>query len=171
MRLLLIPFSLSGVRQGKKMAEMQKQLQYLKHKYKDNPEQLAREQEEFYKKNGFGALGAGCLPILLQVPLFFAMNRVLSSSIDLYQAPFLWIPDLSAKDPFYILPLLVGFSIYYFSATQQGVTAQQRVAFTILAVFMGGLSMGWASGLSMFLILSTATGALQTFIQKKLVHD
>ncbi len=167
-RILLIPFSLSGIRQGKKGSEMQKKLQYIKQKYKDNPEQLAKEQEEFFKTHGFGAMGMGCLPMLLQFPVFIAMNKVLSSSIDLYQASFLWIPDLSTKDPYYILPVLVGISLYYFSVSQ-ATDAQQRVSAIVMAVLMGGFSLGFSSGSSLYLIISSATGAAQTYILKKLL--
>jgi YidC/Oxa1 family membrane protein insertase len=168
LRLLMLPLTIRGAKGGEKAREMQKKLQYIKQRYKDDPQALEREQAELYQKYGLaglGGLGSGCLPLLLQLPIFFAMNRVLSSSIELYQAPFLWITDLSAKDPYYILPLLVALSMVL--TTWQASDAQQRISGLIMAAIFGAIAMGFSAGLSLYLFVSTTVGVLQMYVQKE----
>ncbi len=166
-RLLMLPLSFGRAKQAENVKEMNRKLQYAKQKYKDNPEELKREQEEIYKKYGLGGLGGGCLPLLLQFPIFIAINRLLSSSIDLYKAPFLWIPDLSATDPYYILPILVAGSMFLMSKFQAS-DAQQKVSGVVMAVVLGAVSMGFSAGLALYLAVSTFIGAIEILIQNKL---
>src|SRR3989339_205647 len=109
-RLLLLPFTIQGQlnleKSMKSQADLQKKTQYLKQKYHNDPERFRQEQAELYRKHGFGKMAAGCLPLFLQLPVFIVLNRLLSSAIELYHASFLWIPNLSAPDPYYILPIL-----------------------------------------------------------------
>jgi len=168
-RLALLPFSLQSARsmsQGmKKNAEMQRKLQYIQQKYKDNPEQLAREREELIRKHGLPGLG-GCLPMLLQLPVFFALSPMISHSIELYRAPFiLWITDLSARDPYYILPAIVGGSMLLQSF--KTVDHKQRLQMVMLALILGAFSSYWSAGLCLYLIVSTLLGVVQTMIQKR----
>ena len=91
-----------------KMRKLQPRMKALQETYKDNREQLSRHMMELYKKEKVNP-AAGCLPILIQMPFFFAFYWVLIESVELRQAPFmLWISDLSARDPYFILPLLMG---------------------------------------------------------------
>lgn len=167
-RLLLLPLTIRGTEGAKKAQEMQKKLQYIKQKYKDDPEAYEREQAELYKKYGLGGLGGllggGCMPLLLQMPVFFAMNRVLSSSIELYQAPFLWISDLSAKDPYYIFPILVAISMLLSTFTIS--EKQQRISSIMMAIVFGAFSVGFSAGLSLYIFASTLFASVQMYIQK-----
>jgi len=106
-RLLLLPFTYKSGLGGKKQGDLQKKLKYVEQKYKHDREALAREKMALMKKHAMPGLG-GCLPLLLQFPLFIALSAVLRSSIEFYRAPFLIWSDLSAKDPYYILPLLMA---------------------------------------------------------------
>ena len=91
-----------------KMRKLQPRMKVLQETYKDNREQLSRHMMELYKREKVNP-AAGCLPILIQMPFFFAFYWVLIESVELRQAPFmLWINDLSARDPFFVLPLLMG---------------------------------------------------------------
>lgn len=167
-RLLLLPLTLRGAKSGEKARELQKKIQYIKQKYKDDREAFEREQAELMQKYGMaglgGLLGGGCLPVILQMPIFFAMNRVLTSSIELYQAPFLWISDLSGQDPFYILPLLVALSMLI--TTLSMADTQQRVSGFVMAALFGAFSVGFSAGLSLYICVSTLIGALQMYLQK-----
>ena len=104
------------------MKSVQPELNELRERYKDNPKKLNKETMELYRKRGVNPLGGckgGCLPLLLQMPVFIALYVVLHNSIELRGAPFFgWISDLSAKDPYYILPILMGLS----TIVQQKVT-------------------------------------------------
>jgi len=170
-RLLLIPLTWPHTKNAKKMREMQNKLKYINQRYKDDPEVLERERTELYKKyglSGLSGLGGGCLPLLLQMPIFFAMNRVLTSSIELYQAPFLWIPDLSSKDPLYILPILVAVSMFLNTASlAANEDTQSKVSGFIMAIVFGAFSIGFSAGLSLYIFASTFVGAAQIYIQKK----
>ena len=91
-----------------KMRKLQPRMKVLQETYKDNREQLSRHMMELYKREKVNP-AAGCLPILIQMPFFFAFYWVLIESVELRQAPFmLWIDDLSARDPYFVLPLLMG---------------------------------------------------------------
>jgi YidC/Oxa1 family membrane protein insertase len=164
-RLLLLPFTIRAEGDTKKRAELQKKLQYVEQKYKGDKEALAQAKAELIRKNGMPGLG-GCLPLLLQLPIFFALSRVLSSSIELYQAPFFgWITDLSAKDPYYILPILLALTMLV-----QGLTGDksQRFTFMAMALVVAAMMVNLAAGLVLYIVVSTMLGLLQTFIQKKL---
>ena len=99
-RIVLIPFTFHAEQTKKRNTDVQKKMQYLEQRYKDDPEALTAAKGELMRKHGIpGALG--CLPLLLQIPIFIGLQRVLSNAIELYQAPFLWISDLSSPDPDY----------------------------------------------------------------------
>lgn len=106
----------------------------------------------------------GCLPLLLQVPIFIGLQRVLTNAIELYKAPFLWIPDLSARDPYYILPALVGVGM----AVQMAQTgdARQRVANILIAIVVAAVTANLSAGLTLFICVSTFLGLAQTALQK-----
>lgn len=99
----------------KSMANMRKftpRLQAMKDRYGDDKQRLNQAMMELYKKEKINPLG-GCLPILVQIPVFIALYWVLLESVELRQAPFiLWINNLSAKDPYFILPLIMGISMF-----------------------------------------------------------
>ncbi len=159
-KLLLLPFTLRGEQSMKKRIEFQKKLQYIQQKYKDDKHALAQARAELLKKHGMADM-AGCWPLLLQFPIFFALNRVLTNSIELYHEPFLWIPNLSAKDPLYILPILIGISMILhslFTATD----AKQRLSTFAIALLFSAFSAGLPSGLSLFIFVSAALSVVQT---------
>ncbi len=99
----------------KSMANMRKmtpRMTALKERYGDDKQRLNQAMMELYKKEKINPLG-GCLPILVQIPVFIALYWVLMESVELRQAPFMfWIKDLSVKDPYYVLPLIMGVSMF-----------------------------------------------------------
>lgn len=115
------------------MKGLQPELDDLKKKHGDNPRKLQKEQMELYKRKGVNPMAGckgGCFPMLLQLPVFFALYVVLYSSIELRGADFLWwIKDLSSKDPYYVLPILMGVSMLVQQRlTGTGGGAQQQQA-------------------------------------------
>lgn len=167
-RLIMVPFTLHGEQSRKKHAEAQKKLQYIEQKYKHDPELLAREKAEFAKKHGIPGM-LGCLPLLLQIPVFIGLQRVLTNAIELYQAPFLWIPNLAAADPYYILPALVGVGMAV-QMSQAG-DPRQRVANIILAIIVAAVTANLSAGLTLFISVSTLLGLLQSYVQKLLKYE
>lgn len=161
-RLFLLPFTWHSERSMKQRLEVQKKLTYIQQRYKDNPEQLAQERAEIIRKHGMPGLG-GCLPLLLQLPVFFALSRVLSNAIELHQAPMLWIPDLSAKDPYYVLPTLVCLAMLIQASYAD---AQQRTSMFVMAFVFGAITASFSSGLALYICVSTILGVLQTQLFK-----
>jgi YidC/Oxa1 family membrane protein insertase len=163
-KLMLLPFTIKSEVGMKDRVDMQKKLQYLQKKYKNDPEMLARERAELIRKHGMPGLG-GCLPLLLQIPVFFALSRVLSNSIELYHAPMLWIPDLSASDPYYILPICVTLAMLAQAATTD---SQQRMSVIAMAFVFGAFTASFSAGLALYICVSTILGVLQTRFVKYL---
>ena len=112
LKLLFWPLTHKSYASMKAMQKLQPEMQKVREKFKNDKERLNKEMMELYKKHSVNPLG-GCLPMLVQIPVFFALYKVLLDAIDLRHAPFmLWITDLSAKDPYYITPLLMGASMF-----------------------------------------------------------
>ncbi|MBT6529245.1 membrane protein insertase YidC, partial [bacterium] len=107
-RLLLAPFMPGDPGQAaKKQDEFKRRMTAVKRHFKDDPERLAIEQAQIAKEQ-FKSMGGGCLTMLFQAPVFIGLYTVLSNAIELYHVPFLWVSDLSARDPYYILPIIAG---------------------------------------------------------------
>jgi len=119
-KLVFYPFTHKSFEAMKNMQEgmksVQPEIDALKEKYKDNPQKLNKATMELYKKRGVNPLGGckgGCLPLLFQTPVFFALYAVLYNAIELRQAPFFfWVTDLSSPDPYKVLPILMGGTMY-----------------------------------------------------------
>lgn len=163
-QLLLLPLSLrNGEEKFKKQqAEYQRQLAYIEQRFKDKPEQLLAERTELIKKHGLPSMGC-MIPILIQLPLFFALSRVLSSSFELYQAPMLWIPDLSQRDPYFILPVMV--TLFMLMQDTKG-DAQQRMTKTVMAFVFGALTAGFSAGLTLYILSGRIFGFIQSQLMK-----
>jgi len=137
-----------------KMRKLQPRIQQLKERYGDDRQKFGQAMMDIYKKEKVNPLG-GCLPILVQIPIFIALYWVLLESVELRQAGFLWVPDLSKPDPLFILPVVNGaFMIITQRLTPMGgMDPMQRkvmqflpVAFAVLfAFFPAGLVLYWAS--------------------------
>lgn len=161
--LLLLPFNIRSAQSFKKYSEFQKKLEYIKKRYKDDPDTLSREQAELISKHGMPGLG-GCLPKLLQLPIFFALSRVLSNSIQLYQAPFLWIKDLSSKDPYYILPIAITIAMIFQSTATD---PKQRFTMLAVALIFGAVAANFSAGLCLYILVGVLLMNVQTYVQQK----
>jgi YidC/Oxa1 family membrane protein insertase len=110
-KLLFFPLSAASYRSMAKMRVVAPKLEKIKQQYADDREQLNRAMMELYKTEKINPLG-GCLPVLIQIPVFIALYWSILSSVEMRYAPFFgWITDLSAADPYYILPILMGTSM------------------------------------------------------------
>ena len=137
-----------------KMRELAPRLKALNERYKDDKTALGQAQMEIYKKEGVNPM-AGCLPLLIQIPFFIAFYWVLLESVEIRQAPFyLWLDDLSSRDPYYILPLLMGAVMFFQQKAnpapadpiQEKVFMFMPVMFTLLfAWFPSGLVLYWVT--------------------------
>ena len=164
--LLLIPLTIKSSQTQQRTAEMQRKFKYVEQKYKNNPEEIAQAKLEIMKKYGTGG-ALGWLALVLQMPVLIGLSRVLSNSIDLYKAPFFWIPDLSGIDPYYILPALFVVAI-----VAQSVISGVKSPAQLLASFLFSLVIGaffgsfFSAGLLLYIVTSTVLRVIQTYIQK-----
>ncbi|MCS7164164.1 MAG: membrane protein insertase YidC [Thermodesulfovibrio sp.] len=169
-RVPFIPIVNRGQKSMYKLSELQPKLMQLKEQYKNDPQRLQKEIMELYKKYKINPL-SGCLPIILQIPIFFALYKILTVAIELRQAPFmLWIQDLSEKDPYYILPILMGATMLI----QQKMTpttadpTQQKIML-ILPIVFTFLFLSFPSGLVLYWLINNIFGIAQQFyINKKI---
>ncbi|GAB4262676.1 MAG: membrane protein insertase YidC [Deferrisomatales bacterium] len=148
------PLSAKSFKSMQRMKEIQPKLQKLRERYGNDRERLNMEVMQLYKTHKVNPLG-GCLPMIVQIPFFFALYRILLGSIELRQAPFmLWITDLSAKDPYYVTPLLMGATMFLqqrLTPASAGNEAQMKmmmygmpIVFTVLFLnFPAGLVLYW----------------------------
>ncbi|MEA3330662.1 MAG: membrane protein insertase YidC [Campylobacterota bacterium] len=112
-RIVLYPLTYKGMMSMQKIKELSPKMKELKEKYKGDPQRMNAATMDLYKKNNANPLG-GCLPMLMQIPVFFAIYRVLLNAVELQGAPWLlWVTDLSLMDDFYVLPILMGLSMFY----------------------------------------------------------
>lgn len=151
-KLIFFKLSQTSYRSMARMRKLQPRLLAIKERYGDDRHKMGQAMMELYKKEKVNPMG-GCLPILVQIPVFIALYWMLVESVELRHAPFMfWIQDLTAKDPYYILPLLMGVSMLIqqkLSPTptdpiQAKVMALMPVMFTIFFVlFPAGLVLYW----------------------------
>ena len=116
-RILLWPLNQGAMRNSLKLQRIQPQLQEIQKKYKSNPEKLQSEMSKLYRDHGMSPFTplAGCLPMLIPMPVLFALYFVFQNTIEFRGVSFLWLPDLSQRDPFFILPAVMGISMYILS--------------------------------------------------------
>jgi YidC/Oxa1 family membrane protein insertase len=151
-KLAFFKLSATSYRSMAKMRKLAPEMTRLKELYGDDRQKLSQEMMNFYKKEKVNPMG-GCLPILIQMPVFIALYWVLFESVELRQAPWiLWITDLSVKDPYFVLPILNGISMYITTTlqpeppdpTQAKIMKIMPVAFSFLfAFFPAGLVLYW----------------------------
>ena len=169
-KIVFYPLSAASYKSMAKMKKLQPRLKTLKERYGEDKQKMNQEMMQIYKKEKINPLG-GCLPILIQIPVFIALYWVLLESVELRQAPFiLWLTDLSRADPFYVLPVLMGASMFAqqflnptpLDAMQRNIMMSLPVVFTIFFLwFPSGLVLYW-------LVNNVLSIAQQWYITRKL---
>lgn len=161
-RLIMLPLNIKSFKSMKRMQVIQPKLQAIREKFKDDPTSLNRETMLLMKNEKVNPLG-GCLPMLLQMPVFFALYQVLGQSVELYQAPFIWwIQDLSIKDPFYVLPVLMGVTLFIQQKTTPSTMDPQQAKIMMwMPVIFSVFTLGLPAGLTLYIFVSTLFGVIQ----------
>jgi YidC/Oxa1 family membrane protein insertase len=159
---------------GRSMAKMRNlgpRIKAIQERYKDDREQLGRQMMELYKREKINPL-AGCLPILIQIPFFLAFYWVLLESVEMRQAPFLaWITDLSSRDPFFILPILMGGAMFAQFKLQPmpSTDPMQAKIFAFMPVIMSATMAWFPAGLVLYWLTNTLLSIAQQWRINKLV--
>lgn len=166
-KVVLYPLSHKSIVSMKKMSSLQPQLTVLKEKFRNNPQKLHQATMELYKKEGVSPF-SGCLPILLQMPVFFALYPVIGRTFDLRQAMFIprWIEDLSRPDPFYILPIAMGISMFIQSKDTM-TDPNQKAMIYIMPVMMVILFANFSAGLTLYWLLFNILSYIQQNTYKR----
>lgn len=161
-KLLFYQLSAASYRSMANMRKVQPKIMALRERYADDKQKLNQSVMELYKKEKINPLG-GCLPVLVQIPVFIALYWVLFESVELRQAPFVfWIKDLSVKDPCYILPVLFGITVFI----QQKLSppapdpTQDKVRM-ILPVLMTLLFIELPAGLALYMFVNSGVSVIQ----------
>jgi YidC/Oxa1 family membrane protein insertase len=154
-----------------KMRNLQPRLKALQERYKDDKPQLSQAMMEMYKREKVNP-AAGCLPILIQMPFFLAFYWVLLESVEMRQAPFaLWLTDLSTKDPFFVLPLIMGGAMFFQQRLnpQVGDPVQVKVMQVMPIIFTGFFAF-FPSGLVLYWVTNTLLSIAQQWNINKVVE-
>lgn len=168
-KLMFVPLQYKSYKSMKQMQVIQPKVLALQTKFKDDRERLNKELIKLYKDHKVNPVG-GCLPMVLQMPVFVALFNILYMTIDLRQAPFmLWIKDLSVQDPFYVLPIIMGATM----VIQQKITPTtmdptQAKIMLFLPVFMTFLFVNFPAGLVLYWLTNNVLTITQQVVTERL---
>ena len=144
------------------MQTLQPEMQKLREKFKNNKEQLNKEIMGLYKTKRVNPMG-GCLPMVVQIPVFFALYKVLLGTIALRHAPFaFWLQDLSVKDPYYITPIIMGVTMFFQQKMSPSTMdpAQAKI-FMFMPIIFTFMFLNFPSGLVLYWMVNNLLTILQ----------
>ena len=167
-KLLLFPLQHKSIKSMRAMQLLQPEIAKLREQYKDNKEKMNQELMGLYKRHNVNPAG-GCLPLLIQLPIFIAFYRALGYSIELRQTPFVgWLQDLSAQDPYYIPPILMGVSMFLSQkmTPSAGDPSQQKIMMLMPLLFTF-MFLSFPSGLVLYWLTNNILSIVQQVITNK----
>ncbi|WP_418185279.1 membrane protein insertase YidC [Aliarcobacter vitoriensis] len=169
-KLVLYPLSYKGMVSMQKLKELAPKMKEIQAKYKDDKQKQSMHMMELYKKHGANPMG-GCLPLLLQIPVFFAIYRVLINAIELKGAEWiLWIQDLAEMDPYFVLPILMGITMYI----QQKITPTavqdelQKKIFQMLPIIFTFFFIWFPAGLTLYWFVNNLFTIAQQYTMNRI---
>jgi len=168
-KVVLWPLQAKAMRSSMKMQELQPEMKRLQTKYSADPAKLNTEMMALYKTYGVNPLG-GCLPMLLPMPFLLALFVVFQYSIELRGAPFLWLTDLSQHDPYYIIPVVMGLSMYATTKVGQiGMPPNPQMTMMVymMPVMMTFLFAQFPAGLNLYYAVQNIAGLPQSWMMMK----
>jgi len=171
-KLLFYPLSQASGRSMAKMRAIAPRMKQIQDSYKDDREKLGRAMMELYKKEKINPL-AGCLPMVVQIPFFISFYWVLLESVEMRQAPFmLWINDLSSRDPFFVLPLLMGSAMFAQSRLNPAPPdPMQARIMQFMPLVMTGMMAWFPSGLVLYWLTNTVLSIVQQWRVNQVVQS
>ncbi len=166
---LLYPLTVKSMQSMQEMKKLQPKVEALKARFGDDKEKLNLETMKLYQEHKVNPLG-GCLPLLLQMPVWLALYATLQTSVELYRQPFLWVKDLTAYDPFYVLPLAMGVSSFIMQkiSPQPADNAQAKMLLYFMPVFFTFIMLKLPAGLTLYILVNNLLSiAQQQWIMRK----
>ena len=165
-RVLLWPLNQKAMRANMRMQELQPLLKASQERNKDNPQALQQEMFKLYKEYGVNPM-SGCWPMMLPMPILFALFFVFENAIELRGQSFLWLPDLAQPDPIYIIPIVMGLSMYAVSKVgQMGMppNPQMKMMLYVMPIMMTVFFLRFASGLNLYYVVSNLASVPQQWL-------
>jgi YidC/Oxa1 family membrane protein insertase len=168
-KLILLPLTIKQYRSMRKMKELQPEMAKIKEKYGDDKLKQQQEMQALFQRTGVNPL-AGCMPMVLQFPVWIALYAMLGAVVDLYHEPFLWLPDLTQPDPLYILPIAMGGLM--FIQTRINPTAGDAQQAKMMQWMMPGIfvvmMLFLPSGLGIYIFANIVLSLIQSFVQLRM---
>ncbi len=172
-KVMLLPLTHRMMMSQEKMKKLQPKLEALKTKFKDDKEKQQQETMRVYQEAGVNPFGS-CLMLLVQLPIWAALFTTLRNSFEIYREPFLhhFLPDLTFKDPTYILPVLLGLSQIVTGLLQPMAVdaAQQRIMVWFMPIFFTGIMLNYPAGLLLYIFTNNVLTVAQTYSLKRWVQ-
>ncbi|HET7599053.1 MAG TPA: membrane protein insertase YidC [Gemmatimonadales bacterium] len=165
-RVLLWPLNQKAMRASMAMQAIQPLVKEIQDRYKEDPQRMQQEMFRLYKEHNVNPFG-GCWPMLLPMPVLFALFFVFQNTIELRGTSFLWLPDLSRPDPYYIIPLIMGVSMFALSKVGQlGMepNPQMKMMLYVMPAMMTFLFLNFASGLNLYYAVSNIASVPQQYL-------
>ena len=161
-KLVLYPLTAKSMQSMNEMRKLQPEIEKLKAKFGDDKEKLNQAVMQMYQQHKVNPLG-GCLPMLLQMPIWFALYATLQTSVELYREPFLWLADLTRYDPYYILPLLMGGSSFLMQklSPQPADNAQAKMLLYFMPIFFTFIMLKLPAGLTLYILVNNVLSIAQ----------
>src|SRR5512136_2210017 len=166
---ILYPLTVKSMRSMQEMKKLQPKVDELKARYGEDKEKMNQEVMRLYQTHKVNPLG-GCLPLLLQMPVWLALYATLQTSVELYRQPFLWIQDLTAYDPYYVLPLAMGVSSFVMQklSPQPADNTQAKMLLYFMPVFFTFIMLKLPAGLTLYILVNNLLSiAQQQWIMRK----
>ena len=178
-KVILFPLTYNQVKSMRKMQEIQPILKEIQKKYKNNQQKLQQAMMELYQKEGINPF-SGCLPLLIQMPILFALfsslrtffDPTLNPDVVMAHATFIWVPNLGNPDPFYVLPVLVAAGTFIQQKVSMvSINSQQdqtqKTMLYIMPLIIGYISLQFPAGLSLYWVMYSITGILEQLIIRR----
>jgi YidC/Oxa1 family membrane protein insertase len=165
-RLVMWPLNQKAMHSSMAMQAIQPEIKAIQERYKQEPQRLQQEMMKLYKEHGVNPLG-GCLPMLLPMPVLFALFFVFRETIEFRGVPFLWLPDLSRADPLYIIPIMMGLSMFVVSKLgQRGIppNPQSKMMVYFMPVMLTVLFFRFSAGLNLYYAVSNIASIPQQWM-------
>lgn len=165
-KLVTLPLTLKQMSSMKRMKEIQPEMAKIKEKYGDDRVKQGQEMQALFARSGVNPL-AGCLPMLVQLPIWFALYSMLGAAVELVHEPFLWLPDLTEQDPYYILPLALGALMILQNRMMPSTmdAAQAKLMRWVMPIMFTVFMLFLPSGLGVYIFANIVLSLIQTAIQ------
>ncbi|WP_426450405.1 membrane protein insertase YidC [Paenibacillus sp. S-38] len=161
-RLIILPLTLKQYRSSKRMQDLQPEMKKIKDKYKDDPKKQQEETMKLFQKEGVNPL-AGCLPVLVQMPILIALYNAIMRNTEIGTHSFLWM-QLGTKDPYYILPLLAALTTYLQQKVMSSqMNPQMQSLMFIFPILIFVMAMNFASALPLYWVYSNIFTIVQSY--------